>query len=200
MFPCLTSHICGAITSCHQTNGLLPPQCHLSFSDAWWHRGTPLLEKVEKLSQTAIRCDSNSHMETFGDHSDILYPEFSFHMKHMRYFNPTMNSYMVSLKYDFEEFQSKNWLYSDTSADISNETPVISKVDPALKLYMSKMLVRVRWIIKESKNSCTGFPQTKSLVNHLIKPKNACLNLYTMYYNNTLNIQRTISTTWMNLF
>ncbi len=39
-------------------------------------RGTPLLDKVEKLSQSAIRCDSNTHMETFGDHSDIFYPEF----------------------------------------------------------------------------------------------------------------------------
>ncbi len=43
MFPCLTSHICGAITSCHHPDGLLP-QCHLSFSDAWWdprfHPGT----------------------------------------------------------------------------------------------------------------------------------------------------------------
>ncbi len=52
----------------------------------------PLLENVEKLSQTAIRHDSNTHMEIFGDHSDIFYPEFSFHMKHMGYFSPTMNS------------------------------------------------------------------------------------------------------------
>ncbi len=71
-------------------------------------RGIPLLDKVEKLTQTAIRRDSNTHMETFGDHSDIFYTEFSFHMKHLGYFSPTMNSYMVSLKYDFEEFRSKH--------------------------------------------------------------------------------------------
>ncbi len=65
-------------------------------------RGTPLLDKVEKLSQTAIHRDGNTDMETFGDHSDILYLEFSFHKKYMGYFSPTMNSYMVSLKYDFE--------------------------------------------------------------------------------------------------
>ncbi len=46
-------------------------------------QGTPLLDKVKKLSQTAILHDSNTHMETFRDHSDIFYPEFSFHMKHM---------------------------------------------------------------------------------------------------------------------
>ncbi len=57
-------------------------------------RGTPLLHKVEKLSQFAIRRDSNTHMETFGDHSDIFYPKFSFHMKHMGYFSPTINSYI----------------------------------------------------------------------------------------------------------
>ncbi len=86
-------------------------------------------------------------METFGDHSDIFYPEFSFHMKHMGYFNPTMNSYMVSLKYDFEEFWSKHWLYTDTFADISNEIPVIPKLQLELQFYMSKILVRVIWII-----------------------------------------------------
>ncbi len=37
-------------------------------------RGTPLVEKVEKLSQTAICHDRNAHMETFWDHSDIFYP------------------------------------------------------------------------------------------------------------------------------
>ncbi len=100
-------------------------------------------------------------METFGDHSDIFYPEFSFHMKHMVYFSRTMNSYMVSLKYDFEEFQSKRWLYKDTSEDISNETPVISKVEPELNFHMLKLLIRVRWIIKESKYPYTDFPQTK---------------------------------------
>ncbi len=71
-------------------------------------RGIRFLDKVDKLSQTAIRRDSNTHLETFGDHSDIYYPKFSFHMKHMGHFSPTMNSYMVSLKYDFEEFQSKH--------------------------------------------------------------------------------------------
>ncbi len=197
MFPCLTSHMCGAIASCHHPDGLLPVS-FVFFRCLMGHtlpsRGTPLLDKVEKLSQTAIRRDSNTHMETFGDHSDIFYPEFSFHMKHMRYFSRTMNNYMVSLKYDFEEFQPKHCLYTDTSADISNETPVISNIDPELHFYMSKLLIRVRWIIKESKNPYTDFSQTKSLVNYLIKPRDACLCLDTMYYNNTMNIHGCVRT------
>ncbi len=56
------------------------------------------------------------------------------------------------------------------------------------------MLIRVRWIIKESKNPYTDFPQTKSLVNYLIKPRDACLYLDTMYYNNTLNIHHCVRT------
>ncbi len=55
-------------------------------------RGTLLLDKVKKLSQTAIRRDSDTNMETFVDLSDIFYLKFSFHMKHMRYFSPTMNN------------------------------------------------------------------------------------------------------------
>ncbi len=50
-----------------------------------------------------------------------------------------MNSYMALLKYDFEEFGSKHWLYTDTSADISNETPVISNVDPETQLLYVKI-------------------------------------------------------------
>ncbi len=157
-------------------------------------RGTPLLEKVEKLSQTAIRRDSNTHMETFGDHSHIFYREFSFHMKHMEYFSSTMNSYMVSLKYDFVEFQSKHWLYTDIFADISNEIPVIPKLHPQLQFYMSKMLVRVKWIIRESKNPYTEIPLTKSIVNDLITLQDACLYHYSMYYNNTLNIHGCVKT------
>ncbi len=56
------------------------------------------------------------------------------------------------------------------------------------------MLIRVRWIIKQSKNPYTDFPQTKSLVNYLIKPRDACLYLDTMYYNNTLNIHGCVMT------
>ncbi len=85
-------------------------------------------------------------------------------------------------------------MYTDTSADISNETPVISNVDPELNFYMTKLLIRVCWIIKESKNPYTDFPQTKSLVNYLIKPRDACLYLDTMYYNNTINIHGCVRT------
>ncbi len=82
-----------------------------------------------------------------------------------------MNSYMVSLKYDFEEFWSKHWLYTDTFADISNEIPVIPKLQPELQFFMSKMLVKVKWIIRESKHPYIEFPLTKSIVNDSIKPK-----------------------------
>ncbi len=59
---------------------------------------------------------------------------------------------------------------------------------------MTKLLIRVPWIIKESKDPYTDFPQTKSLVNSLIKPRNACLYLDTMYYNNTMNIHGYVRT------
>ncbi len=75
---------------------------------------------------------------------------------------------MASLKYDFEEFQSKHWLYTDTFANISNEIPVNPKLQPELQFYMSKMLVTVKWIIRKSKNPYTEFPLTRSIVNDLI--------------------------------
>ncbi len=156
--------------------------------------GTPLQDKVEKLTQMAIRYDSDTHIETFGDHSDIFYPEFSFHMKHLGYFSPTMNSYMVSLKYDFEEFRSKHWLYTDTFADVSIELPVISSLPPRLHFFMAKLIGVVKWIIRESKNRENKFPQTKTLVNDLITPKDAYLYLNTMYGNNSINVHSCVKT------
>ncbi len=62
----------------------------------------------------------------------------------------------------------KHWLYTDTFADILNEITVIPKLYPQLQFDMSKMLVRVKWILRESKNPFTDFPLTKSIVNNLI--------------------------------
>ncbi len=36
MFPCLTSHMCGAVAKCHW-QWFITLQYHLSFSDAWWY-------------------------------------------------------------------------------------------------------------------------------------------------------------------
>ncbi len=150
--------------------------------------GTPLLEKVDKLAQMAIRRDSNTHLETFGDHSDIFYPEFSFHMKHMGYFNPTMNSYMVSLKYQFEEFRAKHWLYTATSVISTNTLPVIPARSDRLHQHMIKLLDMAKWIIQKSINPKNTYPMTKTVVHTLISAKDACLYINNMYYNNSLNI------------
>ncbi len=93
-----------------------------------------------------------------------------------------------------KSLRSKHWLYIYTSAYISNEIPVISNFDPELDFYMTKLLIRVRWIMKESKNLYTDFPQTKSFVNYLIQPRAACLYLDKMYYNNTINIHGCVRT------
>ncbi len=155
---------------------------------------SPLIYKVDNLTQTAVCRDSNTHMEIFGDHSDIFYPQILFHMKHLVYVRPAMNSCMVSLKYDFEEFQSKHWLCTDSFADICVNIPIISNLTPRLHFSMSKILGVVKWIIRESNNGENKFPQTKTLGKDLITPKDACLYLNTMYYNNSLNIHDCVQT------
>ncbi len=74
-----------------------------------------------------------------------------------------------------------------TFADISVDIPVISHVDSKLKLLMIKLLV-VKWILRESKDFKSKYPNTKTMVNQLITPKAVCLYLNSMYYNNTLNL------------
>ncbi len=141
--------------------------------------GTPLLEKVDKLAQMDIRRDSDTHLETFGDHSDIFYSEFSFHMKHMGYFRSTINSYMISLKYDFEEFGAKHWLYTATLAIITNKLPVVPDPPDRLHQHMIKLLEMAKWIMQESINPKNTYPKTKTIVHTLISAKDACL-----YVNN----------------
>ncbi len=128
------------------------------------------------------------HLQTFGDHSDIFYPEFSFHMKHMGHFSPIINSYMVSLKYDFEEFRAKHWLYTATSATITNKLPVVLSPPDRLHQYMIKLLDMDKWIMQESVNPKNKYPMTKTVVHTLISAKDACLYVNNMYYNNSLNI------------
>ncbi len=88
-----------------------------------------------------------------------------------------MNSYMFSLKYDFEEFWFKHWLYTSIFADISADITAISKGDSKLQLLMIKLLRVVKWIIRESNNPDKKFTKTKDMVNNLISPKDACLHL-----------------------
>ncbi len=59
---------------------------------------------------------------------------------------------------------------------------------------MSKLLGVVKWIIRESKNRENRFPQTKNMVDHLITPKDACLYLNAMYYNNSINVHGYVNT------
>ncbi len=48
--------------------------------------------------------------------------------------------------------------------------------------------------MKESKDPYTEFPQTRSLVNYLIKPRDTCIYLDTMYYNHIMNIHGCVRT------
>ncbi len=59
---------------------------------------------------------------------------------------------------------------------------------------MSKMLGIVKWIRRESKNPENKYPTTKTMVDDLITPNDACLYVDTMYYNNTLNIHGCVKT------
>ncbi len=133
-------------------------------------KGTPLLGKVEQKSHSAMRMDSNTHMQTFGYKNDIYYQQFSFHMKHLEYYSPTMNSYMVSLKYDFDEFRSKYWLYTNTFANISVDIPVISGLDSKLNQLMIKLMRVVKSILNESKNTKSKYPNAKLMANDLLTP------------------------------
>ncbi len=148
------------------------------------------LKKMDNSSPTVIPRHSNTHLNTFGNKPDIYYPEFSLHMKHMGYVSPTMNNYMVSLKY---EFRSKHWLYTSTLADISADIPVISNVESKLHQLMIRLMGVVKSIQPESKNSRTKYTATKTMIQELISSKAARMYLDLMYYNNTLNHNHCIS-------
>ncbi len=72
-----------------------------------------------------------------------------------------MNSYTVSLKYDFKEFWSKHWLYTSTFADISADIPSMSIGDSKFQLLMINLLGVVKSIIQERKNTDNKYHKTK---------------------------------------
>ncbi len=115
-------------------------------------------------------------------------------MKHLGFFSPTMNSYMVSLKYVFKKVWYKHWLYTSTFADISADMPSLTMGDSKLQLLMIKLLEVVIWIIQVSKSPENKYPKTKDMVIDLITRKDACLYFNCMYYNNTVNLQDCVRT------
>ncbi len=64
---------------------------------------------------------------------------------------------------------------------------------------MIKLLGVVKWIIRESKESKSKFPTIRVMVNDLIMPKDACLYLDSIYYNNTLNLTNYVCTLGQHL-
>ncbi len=65
---------------------------------------------------------------------------------------------------------------------------------PGMTWHLAKLLGVVKWIIGESKDRENTFPQTKTLVNDLITPKDACLYINTMYHNNSINVHGCVKT------
>ncbi len=73
-----------------------------------------LLGKPNQMSMKPSENMFHPPINSFVDNNDIYYPELSFYMKHLCYYNPTIlqkNYYLVSLKYDFNELRSQTWLY-----------------------------------------------------------------------------------------
>ncbi len=79
-------------------------------------------------------------------------------MRHLGYYSPTMKCYIVSLKYDFEEFRPNHWLYKDMFADISVDILLISGLDSKLNILMIKLMRIVKLILNESKNTKSNIP------------------------------------------
>ncbi len=99
-----------------------------------------------------------------------------------------MNSYMVSLKYVFEEFRAKHWLYTATSVINTNKLPIVPRPPDRLHLHMIKLLDMAKWIMQESINPKNIYPMTKTVVHTLISPKDTCLYINNMHYAKSLLI------------
>ncbi len=99
-----------------------------------------------------------------------------------------MNSYMVSLKYDFKELRAKHCLHTHFLATHVKELPVVPAPPDKLHKHMIKLLDMAKWIMQESINPKNKYRMTKTVVHTLISPNEACLYVNTIYYNYSLNI------------
>ncbi len=106
-------------------------------------------------------------------------------MKHIDYFSPTMNTYMISLKYDFDELKSKQLLYTACFTDSANNIQYFNDINSDLHNQMGKIIVRQIFI--QSNILRTIYTDDyRKYASQILTPREACHYLQHMYYNGML--------------
>ncbi len=101
--------------------------------------------------------------ESVLESDDLFFPEFGLEMEHIGYLNPSLSSYLVSLKYDFHELWSYTWLPIHSSHTSKMNIPFIVNIERDTQIHLENILHGALWVIR---NNAIG---TSVLANKLAK-------------------------------
>ncbi len=70
----------------------------------------------------------------------LFFPEFRLSMTHAGFINPTLKTYLVSLKYDFNELKSVNWVHESVEQTKGVSVPTLYVPHGQLEAHLFKRL------------------------------------------------------------
>ncbi len=81
----------------------------------------------------------------FLSENNLLFPEFGLSMTHAGFINPTLKAYLVSLKYDFNELKSLDWVYELIKQAKVDSVPTIDIPHGQLEAHLFKLIGVAKW-------------------------------------------------------
>ncbi len=91
-----------------------------------------------------------AHVHNLGDSNfipgnNLFYPEFGLGLKHSGFINPTHKCFLVSVKYDFNDLKSHDWIHEHIYNEHGNNVPSIVLPDSEIKQFRRNSITTQAW-------------------------------------------------------
>ncbi len=104
----------------------------------------------------------------FLSENNLFFPEFGLSMTHAGFINPTLKTYLVSLKYDFSELKSVDWVHESIKQAKGDSVPTIAIPHGQLEVHLFTLLGVAKWfcLLKISTaNQAVLYPELEPYTN-----------------------------------
>ena len=133
----------------------------------------------------------------FLANGNLFMPEFGLEITHKGFLNPQLKSYLVSLKYNFEELRKHDWIHDSLAMTSIDKIPVINIPRGDMSAHFYKMLSIAKfftWLRTSPANSSVVYPDLEPYLNSFIDVESACTHVNSMYYDGTMDMKACIKT------
>ncbi len=126
--------------------------------------------------------------------NNLFFPDFGLSMTHAGFINPTLKTYLFSLKYDFNEIKSVDWVHESINR---LKVPVIDIPHGQLEADLFKLIgvaKRFLWLKISKANQTVLYPELEPYIAQLRTEETTHAHLNAVYYKNELDVQKCIKT------